>query len=77
MLYVERGGRTVLTWTEDAEALEAASAALATAVRAGALGRLTVSKADGADLLGSGSPLVSALLAAGFHMTPKGLRIRA
>ena len=40
------------------------------------LGRLTVSKADGADLLGSGSPLVSALLSAGFHMTPKGLRIR-
>ena len=36
-----------------------------------------MSKADGADLLGSGSPLVSALLAAGFHMTPKGLRIRA
>jgi ATP-dependent helicase Lhr and Lhr-like helicase len=77
VMYVERGGRTVLTWTEEPEALEAASAALAAAVRAGALGRLTVSRADGADLLGSGSPLVSALLAAGFHMTPKGLRIRA
>jgi ATP-dependent Lhr-like helicase len=77
ILYVERGGRTVLTWTDDADALGAAAAALAGAVRAGALGRLTVSKADGADLLGSGSPLVSALLSAGFHMTPKGLRIRA
>lgn len=77
VMYVERGGRTVLTWTEEPVALEAATAALAGAVRAGALGRLTVSKADGADLLGSGSPLVSALLAAGFHMTPKGLRIRA
>jgi ATP-dependent Lhr-like helicase len=77
VMYVERGGRTVLTWTEEPEALEAASGALAGAVKAGALGRLTVSKADGADLLGSGSPLVSALLGAGFHMTPKGLRIRA
>ncbi|MDO5503854.1 MAG: DEAD/DEAH box helicase, partial [Actinomycetia bacterium] len=76
LLYVERGGRTVLTWTEEPEALEAAAQALAGAVQAGALGRLTVSKADGADLLGSGSPLVAALLGAGFHMTPRGLRMR-
>jgi len=77
VLYVERGGRTVLTWTDDAAALTSAAEALAGAVRAGALGRLTVSKADGTDLLGSGSPLVDALLSAGFHMTPRGLRIRA
>ncbi|HHU09349.1 MAG TPA: ATP-dependent helicase [Intrasporangiaceae bacterium] len=77
LLYVERGGRTVLTWTEDPDALRAAAAGLAAAVRAGALGRLTVTRADGADLLGSGSPLVEALLDAGFHMTPRGLRIRA
>jgi ATP-dependent helicase Lhr and Lhr-like helicase len=76
VMYIERGGRTVLTWTEELDVLEPAAAALATAVRAGALGRLTVSRADGADLLGSGSPLVGALLTAGFHMTPKGLRIR-
>lgn len=76
IMYVERGGRTVLTWTEEPEALAAAAQALAGAVRAGALGRLTVSRADGEELLGSGSPLVEALLGAGFHMTPRGLRMR-
>ena len=76
LMYVERGGRTVLTWTEEPDALQAAAQALAGAVRAGALGRLTVSKADGEALLGSGSPLVEALLSAGFHMTPRGLRMR-
>lgn len=77
VMYIERGGRTILTWTSDPTILTAAARALADAVHAGALGRLTVSKADGTDLLGSGSPLVEALLAAGFHMTPRGLRIRA
>ena len=77
VMYIERGGRTILTWTSDPPTLTAAARALADAVHAGALGRLTVSKADGTDLLGSGSPLVEALLAAGFHMTPRGLRIRA
>ena len=49
---------------------------LALAVREGALGRLTVEKADGASVLGSGHPLVQALSQAGFHMTPRGLRLR-
>ena len=51
-------------------------AALALAVREGALGRLTVEKADGGALLGSGHPLVDALAQAGFHATPRGLRLR-
>src|SRR5690606_14633889 len=46
VLYVERGGRTLLTWSEEPEALRPAAAALAEAVRRGALGRLTVEKAD-------------------------------
>lgn len=76
-LYVERGGRTLLTWSDDPELLGPAAEALSTAVRRGTLGRLTVEKADGARLLGSGpSALRAALDAAGFVATPRGLRIR-
>lgn len=76
-LYVERGGRTLLSWTADSDALAVAAAELAAAVRRGALGRLTVEKADGAPLLGSGdTPLRQALHLAGFVASPKGLRLR-
>ena len=75
-LYVERGGRTLLTWSQDPGVLGAAADALALAVREGALGRLTVEKADGAAILGSGGPLAAALAQAGFHATPRGLRLR-
>ncbi|MDN5768545.1 MAG: ATP-dependent helicase, partial [Humibacillus sp.] len=67
VLYVERGGKTMLCWSDDDEQLQAAADALALSVREGALGRLTVEKADGASLLGSGHPLVQALSQAGFH----------
>ena len=76
VLYVERGGKTMLCWSDDPERLQAAADALALAVREGALGRLTVEKADGASVLGSDHPLVQALSQAGFHMTPRGLRLR-
>ena len=76
VLYVERGGKTLLTHAEDPGLLRSAAAALADAVRRGSLGRLTVEKADGGQLLGSGHPVVAALEEAGFHLTPRGLRIR-
>ncbi len=76
VLYVERGGRTLLTHSEDPALLEVAAGALAEAVRRGTLGRITVEKADGDRLLGSGHPVVGALEAAGFHLTPRGLRVR-
>ncbi|EON23607.1 DEAD/DEAH box helicase domain-containing [Nocardioides sp. CF8] len=77
-LYVERGGRTLLTWSDDIDRLTLAAAALADATRRRALGKLTVEKADGAALLGGGdTPLRQALNAAGFVSTPKGLRMRA
>ncbi len=47
VLYVERGGKTLLSWTEDPAALEPSARSLAGAVRDGALGRITVEKADG------------------------------
>ncbi|CUR55727.1 putative ATP-dependent helicase lhr [metagenome] len=78
-LYVERGGRTLLTFTDAPEQLGPGCQALADSVRRGALGRLTVEKADGSALLGAGrssTPLRGALEDAGFVATPRGLRIR-
>jgi ATP-dependent Lhr-like helicase len=77
-IYVERGGRTLLTFTDDAEQLQLAVDALALAVRDGHLGRLTVERADGVGVLArdGGSPLGAALESAGFHATPRGLRLR-
>jgi ATP-dependent Lhr-like helicase len=59
MLYVERGGRTLLSWTDDPRLLAPAAAALAAAVRGGALGRLTVERADGARAGAGGGRLSS------------------
>jgi ATP-dependent Lhr-like helicase len=75
VLYVERGGRTLLTWDADPDRLQPAVDALALAVREGHLGRLTVQRADGAGVLESA--LGRALEQAGFHATPRGLRLRA
>ena len=76
VLYVERGGKSLLTWTESTDALQRAADALALAVREGALGRLTVERTDGSQVLGSGHPVAEALAKAGFHATPRGLRLR-
>ncbi len=77
VIYVERGGRTLLTWSDDEGVLAVATASLASAVRSGVLGRLTVRKADGESVLAPRSPLGTALERAGFTATPQGLRIRA
>jgi ATP-dependent Lhr-like helicase len=75
VLYVERGGKTLLSWTSDPALLNPAAAALATSVKAGALGRITVERADGGGVYDS--PLAQALESAGFRPTPRGLRLRA
>ncbi|HEY0187135.1 MAG TPA: DEAD/DEAH box helicase [Cellulomonas sp.] len=78
-LYIEKGGRTVLTFSADAAVLRLAAERLAAAVRADRLGRLTLVRADGAELLAGGggaSPLGRALVEAGFVPTPRGLRLR-
>ncbi|WP_435866401.1 ATP-dependent helicase [Streptosporangium sandarakinum] len=74
VLYVERGGKTLLSFA-GGERLRPAVDALALAVRDGALGKLTVERADGSAV--GDSPLAAALEAAGFHPTPRGLRLRA
>ncbi|GAA4591683.1 ATP-dependent Lhr-like helicase [Actinoplanes octamycinicus] len=74
VLYVERGGRTLLSFADDPEALVAAGQALAASVRSGALGAMSVERADGESV--HSSPLREALTAAGFRATPRGLRLR-
>jgi ATP-dependent helicase Lhr and Lhr-like helicase len=74
VLYVERGGKTLLSWTSDRDVLVPAAAGLAEAVRGGALGRLTVERADGTGVYDT--PLAQALADAGFRPTPRGLRLR-
>ncbi|MFE0132218.1 ATP-dependent helicase [Streptomyces sp. NPDC059037] len=82
-LYMERGGKTLLAWpsapddtppTEDPR-LHPAAEALAGAAKAGSLGTVTVERINGAAALTS--PFAPLLEGAGFHATPRGLRLRA
>jgi ATP-dependent Lhr-like helicase len=75
VFYVERGGKTLLSFTEDPQQLAPAAAALARAVQQGHLGKLTVERADGGHVFGS-AHVSAALQEAGFRMTPQGLRLR-
>ena len=74
-LYVERGGRSLLSFTAEPSHLLAAARTLAAAVKDGRLGALAVERADGGDALGS--ELGTVLAKAGFRATPKGMRLRA
>ncbi|WP_431871355.1 ATP-dependent helicase [Nocardiopsis eucommiae] len=73
-LFVGRGGRSVLTFGSTPALLERAARAVAELVDAGGVESLTVERADGAEVFGT--PADTALVAAGFHVTPKGLRLR-
>jgi ATP-dependent Lhr-like helicase len=74
VVYVERGGRTLLTYSDDVEVLRPGIDALALAVRDGALGKLTVERADGQEIFDT--PLALALAEAGFRPSSRGLRLR-
>ncbi|MFM9877060.1 MAG: ATP-dependent helicase [Rhodoglobus sp.] len=73
-LYIERGGKTVLTFGGDADALAAASRSLTSTVRA-SLGKLRIERIDGQFAVGT--PLGLCLVEAGFVATPQGLRLRS
>lgn len=73
-LYAERGGRSLLSFTDDELTLHVAAEALATAVRDGWLGQLRVRRADGEEILTS--KLADVLRDVGFRVTPQGLRLR-
>jgi ATP-dependent Lhr-like helicase len=75
VLYVERGGKTLLTFSHDDAVLTVAAEALVDVVRRGAVDKLFMEKVNGHDLLDT--PIAAALAAAGAYSTPKGLRIRA
>ena len=76
VLYVEKGGRTLLSFSEDEDAIVPAVDALAVAARDGSLGKLAVERADGGSVFGD-TPLSRALVDAGFKPTSRGLRLRA
>ncbi|MFJ8671836.1 DEAD/DEAH box helicase [Streptomyces sp. NPDC093589] len=81
-LYMERGGKTLLLWplTHDPAGhpgdarVQPAVAALIDAARAGALGTITTERINGASALTS--PYATILESAGFHPTPRGMRLR-
>lgn len=74
VLYLERGGRTLLTCTEDPAARHAAAAALAELVHSGRVDSLVIDRVDGESV--HGNTFAGFLTEAGFSETPRGLRLR-
>jgi ATP-dependent helicase Lhr and Lhr-like helicase len=79
--FLERGGRSLLSFTDDADAHIAAAAALADLVASGRAGSFLVEKVNGVPVLepgakGERATVHDALLGAGFARTPRGLRLR-
>ncbi|OBG77381.1 helicase-related protein, partial [Mycobacterium sp. E3305] len=78
--FLERGGRSLLTFTDDPAAHAAAAAALADLVASRRVASILVERIDGAPALqpqaGGPSPVAEALADAGFARTPRGLRLR-
>lgn len=73
--YLERGGRSLLTFDDDADALSGAAAVTADLVRAGSIEGLVIERVDGVSVF-DGAPVVASLVQAGFARTPRGLRLR-
>ncbi|WP_275462673.1 DEAD/DEAH box helicase [Streptomyces noursei] len=81
-LYLERGGKTLLMWPLGGDPAQAATdprlhsavEALVDGARAGAVGTLTTERINGTSALTS--PYAPVLEAAGFHPTPRGMRLR-
>lgn len=75
--YVERGGRSLLSFGTDQETANAAAAALAELVTRRRVPALLVERVDGVPVLEArDSFVVEALTTAGFSRTPRGLRLR-
>jgi ATP-dependent Lhr-like helicase len=74
VLYLERGGRTVLAFDDDPDVLRAAASDLVATSRARRLETLTVEKINGAGVYGT--PFALALQEAGFVATPRGYALR-
>ncbi|MCS3842938.1 ATP-dependent helicase [Microbacterium sp. AK031] len=74
VLYLERGGRTVLAFDDDPELLRAAASDLVATSRARRLETLTVEKINGEAIYGT--DFAMALQEAGFVATPRGFALR-
>ena len=77
--FLERGGRSLLTFTNDPAADHAAAMALADLIAARRVASILVERVDGVPALrphGGPSPVTDALAEAGFVRTPRGLRLR-
>jgi len=75
VLYLERGGKTMLAFSDDLVSLDAAGRSVGALVRRGGVDKLTVETVNGSFILGT--PLGDALTEAGFTATPRGLRMRS
>ena len=73
-LYAERGGKTLLAFTDDPAVLELSAAALVAIIRRGAAEKMAIERVNGQDILDTEA--ARALIHAGFYTTPKGLRYR-
>ncbi|OFB38244.1 ATP-dependent helicase [Mycolicibacterium sp. (ex Dasyatis americana)] len=79
--FLERGGRTLLSFTSDAETQLAAAGAVAELVSSGRMPSLLVERINGVAVLDPGvdadrAAVQDALTEAGFSRTPRGLRLR-
>ncbi len=74
VLYLERGGRSAIAFSEEVDALCAAASDLAETARARRLDTLTIEKVNGVTVYGTA--LGAALQDAGFVQTPRGLTLR-
>ncbi|SHW72565.1 ATP-dependent helicase Lhr [Mycobacteroides abscessus subsp. abscessus] len=76
-LYIERGGKSLLSFVIDPTVLHAAALGTMELVRDGGLDGLVIERIDGRSVFDIGdSAVVAALMEAGFARTPRGLRIR-
>jgi ATP-dependent helicase Lhr and Lhr-like helicase len=76
--FLERGGRSLLSFTDDPDANHAAAAALANLVTGGRAAAILVERINSVPVLGPqvSAAVVSALSDVGFARTPRGLRLR-
>ena len=77
--FLERGGRSLLSFADDdADASQAAGAALADLVAAGRINGILIERVNSAPVLAPqvSAAVVTALTDAGFARTPRGLRLR-
>ncbi|MBF6480696.1 ATP-dependent helicase, partial [Nocardia cyriacigeorgica] len=74
VLYLERGGKTLLTFTEDPTARQRATRALAALVHERRVDSLVIDRVDGESV--HGNTFAAFLTDAGFAATPRGLRLR-